>query len=98
METKLTPWKVSIDNPDATHDDYVEWFSVSNGTEIYECYSRESANILCNMLNEHSQLLQQRDELIRLLKRCKPFLIAHHCETPSSESELIINEIQKHQI
>lgn len=98
METKLTPWKITWDNDTGPNDDcYAEWFTVSNGIVEYECDTQEDAEELVKTLTEHSQLLQQRDELMEIVKE---FLLLDPLnDFGKHELEMkAIKLIQKHQI
>lgn len=115
METKLTPWKITWDNDTGPNDDcYAEWFTVSNGIVEYECDTQEDAEELVKTLTEHSQLLQQRDELMEALLKCKPYMSDLELDNIDDQSVGIrkdyelydawqallkaLNNIQKHQI
>lgn len=104
METKLTPWKITWDYDAGLHGDYyTEWPTVSNGIAEYECDTQEDAEELVKTLTEHSQLLQQRDELMERLKASQEFidrLKGSDCEIGYPEILSAKNKetIQKHQI
>lgn len=98
METKLTPWKITWDNDAGLHGDYyTEWPTVSNGIVEYECDTQEDAEELVKTLTEHSQLLQQRDELMEAIMKLKDEAWRNGV---SSEyvHEFCKETIQKHQI